>query len=82
MGCGMEVKLSELKPGEEGVVVRVEGPPALRRRLMEMGIVRGTKIKMVRRAPLGDPIEYEVKGYNLSLRAEEADGVYVEVARP
>ena len=78
----MEVKLSELKPGEEGVVVRVEGPPALRRRLMEMGIVRGTKIKMVRRAPLGDPIEYEVKGYNLSLRAEEADGVYVEVARP
>jgi len=78
----MEVKLSELKPGEEGVVVRVEGPPALRRRLMEMGIVRGTKIKMVRRAPLGDPIEYEVKGYNLSLRAGEADGVYVEVARP
>ena len=78
----MEVKLSELKPGEEGVVVRVEGPPALRRRLMEMGIVRGTKIKMVRRAPLGDPIEYEVKGYNLSLRAGEADGVYVEVVRP
>ncbi len=78
----MEVKLSELRPGEEGVVVRVEGPPALRRRLMEMGVVRGTKIKMVRRAPLGDPIEYEVKGYNLSLRAGEADGVYVEVARP
>ena len=78
----MEVKLSELKPGEEGEVVRVEGPPALRRRLMEMGIVRGTKVKMVRRAPLGDPIEYEVKGYNLSLRAGEADGVYVEVARP
>ena len=78
----MEVKLSELESGEEGVVVRVEGPPALRRRLMEMGIVRGTKIKMVRRAPLGDPIEYEVKGYNLSLRAGEADGVYVEVARP
>ena len=77
----MEVKLSELESGEEGVVVRVEGPPALRRRLMEMGIVRGTKIKMVRRAPLGDPIEYEVKGYNLSLRAGEADGVYVEVVR-
>ena len=78
----MEVKLSELKPGEEGIVVRVEGPPALRRRLMEMGVVRGTRVKMVRKAPLGDPIEYEVKGYNLSLRAEEADGVYVEAVRP
>ena len=77
----MEVKLSELKPGEEGIVVRVEGPPTLRRRLMEMGVVRGTRIRMVRKAPLGDPIEYEVKGYNLSLRAREADGVYVEVVR-
>ena len=74
--------MSELKPGEEGIVVRVEGPPALRRRLMEMGVVRGTRVKMVRKAPLGDPIEYEVKGYNLSLRAGEADGVYVEVVRP
>ena len=74
--------MSELKPGEEGIVVRAEGPPALRRRLMEMGIVRGTRVKMVRKAPLGDPIEYEVKGYNLSLRAGEADGVYVEVVRP
>lgn len=78
----MEVKLSELKPGEEGVVVRVEGPPALRRRLMEMGVVRGARIRMVRKAPLGDPIEYEVKGYNLSLRAREAEGVYVEAVRP
>ena len=74
----MEVKLSELKPGEEGVVVRVEGPPALRRRLMEMGVVRGTRVKMVRKAPLGDPIEYRVRGYNLSLRREEAEKVYVK----
>jgi len=74
----MEVKLSELKPGEEGIVVRVEGPPALRRRLMEMGVVRGTRVKMVRKAPLGDPIEYRVRGYNLSLRREEAEKVYVK----
>ena len=74
---GREVPLSSLEPGQKGIVVRVAGPPDLRRRLMDMGLVGGTEVVVVRKAPLADPIEYEVRGYNLSLRRREADLVYV-----
>ena len=73
------VKLSELRPGQKGIVVRVEGPSEVRRRLLDMGLVRGTEVRAVREAPLADPVEYEVKGYNLSLRREEAACVLVEL---
>lgn len=73
----MEKRLSELKPGEKGVVTRVGGSGIIRRRLLDMGIVKGVEIEMVRKAPLGDPLEFLVKGYNLSLRKEESDQVYV-----
>jgi len=75
----MEKRLSELKPGEKGIILRVEGSGATKRRILDMGLVRGTEIKVIRRAPLGDPVEFLLKGYNLSLRKSEGDKVYVRV---
>jgi len=75
----MEKRLSDLKPGERGVISRIAGDRELRRRLLDMGLTRGTEIIVVRRAPLGDPVEFLLKGYNLSLRKRECDGVYVLV---
>ena len=72
--------LSELKPGQVGVIVDiVEGSPRIRRRILDMGLVRGTKIRVVRVAPLKDPIEFQTSGYNLSLRRDEARNIIVEV---
>jgi len=76
-GAVKERKLSDLNPGEMGIIIKVTGNPSLRRRLLDMGLVKGATIKVVRRAPLGDPIEILVKGYNLSLRREECSNVYV-----
>jgi len=72
-------KLSELKPGEEGVISKIIRSGIITRRIADMGLIPRTKIKVIRKAPLGDPIEFEVRGYNLSLRKEEADLVLVEV---
>lgn len=66
-------KLSELRPGEFGVVERVQGAGPFRQRLLEMGLTRGVRVAMEKTAPLGDPTEYVVKGYHLSLRKGEAD---------
>ncbi len=71
-------KLSELKVGEWGVVRGVEGTPELRRRLETMGFVSGVIVAVKRCAPLGDPRAYELLGYCLSLRQEEAALVLVE----
>ena len=69
----MEEKLlSEFMPGNEGDVVRVAGEGKLRRRLFDMGITPGAHIVMRKKAPLGDPIEVTVRGYELTLRKEEA----------
>lgn len=75
----MEKKLSELNPGEKGRIIRIFGDKALRRRLLDMGLVIGTEIEMVRKSPLGDPIEFLVRGYNLSLRKRECENIYVRV---
>ena len=72
------ISLDELKPGGKGKIVRVGGAGAVRRRIVEMGVVRGTPIEVIKVAPLGDPIEVKVKGYNLSLRKEEAAAITVE----
>ena len=71
------VSLSELNPGESATIIRIGGTGTARRRILIMGLVRGTKITVIRRAPLGDPIEFRLKGYHLSLRKQEADLVYV-----
>jgi ferrous iron transport protein A len=64
--------LDQLALGTKAVVVRVGGAGELRRRLMDMGITRGVEIEVLKVAPLGDPIEYQVRGYHLSLRKSEA----------
>ena len=70
--------LSEMKEGEAGVIVRVAGKGALRRRILEMGIVKGAQIYVDKYAPLKDPLELIVKGYHISLRVEEAAQITVE----
>lgn len=75
-----QVSLDKLSAGQQGVVVRVGGKGPAKRRMMDMGLVPGSKVKVVRVAPLGDPIEFEVKGYNLSLRKSEAREITVEVS--
>ncbi len=66
-------KLSDLRPGEAGIVERVIGAGPFRQRLLEMGLTRGVRVAMEKTAPLGDPTEYVVKGYHISLRKGEAD---------
>jgi ferrous iron transport protein A len=73
--------LSELAPPEAGRIVRVGGGPEIRRRLVDMGVVAGTIVEVQRVAPLGDPVEIRVKGYDLALRKEEARKIQVEVIR-
>ncbi len=72
------VTLDQLGRGQSGRVLRVGGRPAARRRLLELGIVRGETITLLRPAPLGDPLEFLVKGYHLSLRQREAATITVE----
>jgi ferrous iron transport protein A len=71
-------KLSELVAGDRGKVVKVEGDAEAARRLMEMGLMRGTTVEVVRRAPLGDPLEVKVRGFMLTLRRSEAEHIEVE----
>jgi len=71
--------LSELKPKEKGKIVKVGGKGRVHRRILDMGVVSGTPVEVQRVAPLGDPIEIRVKGYNLTLRKEEAANIQVEV---
>ena len=70
--------LSQMKSGQEGIVRKVSGEGILRRRLLEMGINRGTAVYVEKYAPLKDPIEIVVKGYHMSLRVEEASNILVE----
>lgn len=75
---GSVIPLSRMKEGQEGVIVRVGGETRLRRRILEMGINRGTTIYVEKYAPLKDPIELIVKGYHVSMRVEEAAHISVE----
>ena len=75
----VERNLSDLEPGDKCKVTHVGGSGGERRRMMDMGIVRGSKIEVVRKAPMGDPVEFLLRGYNLTLRKEEAEVVRVEV---
>lgn len=71
------MRLSELKTGERGVIVKVNGHGGFRKRIIEMGFVKGSKVKVILNAPLRDPIEYEIIGYKISLRREEASKIEV-----
>jgi Fe2+ transport system protein FeoA len=74
----MSRTLDSLQAGEATRVLELRGEAEASHRLMEMGLLPGTPIKVVRYAPLGDPIEITVRGYHLSLRRAEAAGVIVE----
>ncbi|MEA3377464.1 MAG: FeoA domain-containing protein [Chloroflexota bacterium] len=74
-----QIPLHKLEAGQKAVVVRVGGKGPARHRMMDMGLVPGSDVEVVRVAPLGDPIEFTVKGYSLSLRKSEAKAITVEV---
>ena len=69
--------MKEACVGQTYDVANINGTGALRRRIMDMGITRGTQLKVVKEAPLGDPMELELRGYHLSLRRADADCVEV-----
>ncbi len=73
--------LADLPIGSEAIVAQVVCPRAVARRLMEMGVLPGTKVAVVRVAPLGDPIEIEVRSYSLSIRRREAAGIVLRDVR-
>jgi ferrous iron transport protein A len=70
--------LSELCAGDRGRVTAVSGDADASRRLMDMGLIRGTTVEVIRRAPLGDPIEVRLRGFMLTLRRSEAEHITVE----
>ena len=71
--------VADLKEGEEATIVRVDGRGHFRKRLLEMGLVRGTRLRLLGQAPLGDPLEVKVRGYLLALRRAEAREIQVEL---
>ena len=72
------MRLSDMKEGQTAIVDRVKGNGPLRRRILEMGILKGAQIYVEKYAPLKDPLEIIVKGYHVSLRVEEANQITVD----
>ncbi|UCG08017.1 MAG: ferrous iron transport protein A [Desulfobacterales bacterium] len=72
------MRLSEMKEGQSATVVRVGGNGILRRRILEMGILKGAEVYVEKYAPLKDPLELIVKGYHVTLRVEEAAQIIVD----
>jgi len=72
-----ETTLDRLAPGEGGVILRLLGDRGVVRRLMELGFVPGTRVAVVRHAPLGDPIELEIREVHISIRRSEAMSIHV-----
>ena len=70
--------LKDVKVGEKTRVIKVHGQGAMKRRIMDMGVTKGVEIYVRKLAPLGDPIEINVRGYELSLRKEDASLIEVE----
>ena len=70
--------LRDVKVGEHAVIVKLHGEGAVKRRIMDMGITKGTEVHIRKVAPLGDPIEVTVRGYELSIR--KADAEMIEIA--
>jgi len=72
--------LTLVAPGQKATVAEIKLPPENRPRLMEMGLLVGTPVELVRFAPLGDPVEIKVRGYNLTIRKHEAEQIFVRPA--
>ncbi|MBU1704955.1 MAG: DtxR family transcriptional regulator [Nanoarchaeota archaeon] len=73
----MNMTLDKLQKGQTGRIIKVSGKGSLHKRILDMGVVKGTLVKVEKVAPLGDPIEIKVKGYSLSLRKDEARNIEV-----
>ena len=73
-------RLSDLPAGAQGTIQELQVPISHRSRLMEMGLLVGTPVELVRFAPLGDPVEIKVRGYHLSLRRHEAEQILVQMS--
>jgi ferrous iron transport protein B len=71
------MKLSELQTGERGVIVKVLGHGGFRKRIIEMGFIKGKAIEVLLNAPLQDPVKYKIMGYEVSLRHDEAELIEV-----
>jgi ferrous iron transport protein A len=69
--------LKDLKPGQSGKVIGIGEKGPMRRRIMDMGVTPGATIKVIKVAPLGDPIEVNIRGYELSLRKDEAEQIEI-----
>ncbi len=69
--------LKDVKVGQRATVAKLCGTGAVKRRIMDMGLTKGTEVKVVKVAPLGDPLELNVRGYELSIRKEEAANIEV-----
>jgi Fe2+ transport system protein FeoA len=72
------LRLKDLKTGQKGKVLKVSARGETNKRIVEMGVTPGSVVEVERVAPLGDPIDIKVKGYHLSLRKEEAEGIEIE----
>jgi Fe2+ transport system protein FeoA len=75
--CVKGCPLSKLGVGCQGQVISVAGDHDIRRRLLEMGFCNGATVEVIRRAPMGDPIEFKLRGYHLSLRSDQAACVQI-----
>jgi Fe2+ transport system protein FeoA len=77
-GAMLMIPLSEFREGERGVITRLNGSGTFRKRLQEMGFIKGSEVFVEKYAPLRDPIELVIKGYHVSLRVEEAAQIMME----
>lgn len=75
----LQPTLDQLVPGQKAKVRKVGGTGAVRRRLMDMGLTSGVEIELLKAAPLGDPLEYRLRGFHLSLRKAEAREIQIEL---
>ena len=81
VGSGENMTLTELPIGKDARVVSVNGKGSITRRLLEMGVIPGVSVQVVKMAPFGDPIEIRVRGYSLAMRKSEADAIEVSTAQ-
>ncbi len=79
IGLGDELPLSALKIGMSGNIIKVEGEGRIKRRIFDMGLTPGAEVFLRKKAPLGDPLEVTLRGYELTLRKDEAVHVIVKV---
>ena len=73
-----QINLDELTPGAKATIIGIKGTSPFKKRLLEMGLVKGETIEKVKLAPLADPAEYIVKGYHVTLRRDEAKDIMIE----